>query len=437
MTITTTARPGARSALGGTGKWSRIARRVNGDRGPLRSARRLARLLLLGGALAPAALSAQGPATTTQTTEAQEHIEGPSYGRVAIGFTQVYDDNIFAVPESQHPQSDLVARFGPTFEVGRHSRRLEMSAKYGMAAERYFERYDLNSDVAYQNGGFDIRYSATPRTALRFTGAYVDTQSPQELNQASLITIGRARAERLAAHAGSSHELTQLTQLNLDYDIANDTLQETNMNLSHLARIGLAWRSSGRSSYRLDYRPRYVRFDVLQRDVNGVEFRDTGNETSQVLTAGWVYAVTPLTSIEVDGGPRLTTGDVKPEFSGLLRRRMQHGGEIAASYQSTQDTSFGEAGFIDVRRAQVLMAVTPLRRLTMSATPAYARSTRTTRPGEITTVRELDVSIVLRVVQRLSFTAAARLADQDGFTNGVLDPIQSRRLWLTSTLTLP
>jgi hypothetical protein len=402
-----------------------------------RRARRIARALLLGGALAPAALSAQGPATTTQTTEVQEHIDGPSYGRVAIGFTQVYDDNIFAVPQSQHPQSDLVARFGPTFEVGRHSRRLEMSARYGMAAERYFERYDLDSDVAYQNGNVDIRYAATPRTALRFTGSYVDTQSPQELNQASLITIGRARAERLAAHAGSSHQLTQLTQLNLDYDIANDTLQETNMNLSHIARIGLAWRSSGRSSYRLDYRPRYVRFDVLQRDVNGVEFRDTGNDTSQALTAGWVYALTPLTSIEVDGGPRVTAGDVKPEFSGLLRRRMQHGGEIAASYQSTQDTSFGEAGFIDVRRAQVLLAITPLRRLTMSAIPAYARSMRTTRPGEITTVRELDVSLVLRVIQRLSFTAAARLADQDGFTNGTLDPIQSRRMWLTTTLTLP
>jgi hypothetical protein len=341
------------------------------------------------------------------------------------------------VPLSQHPQSDLVSRFGPTFEVGRHSRRLEMSAKYGMAAERYFDRYDLNSDLAYQNGGFDIRYSATPRTALRFTGSYVDTQSPQELNQATLITIGRARAERLAAHAGSSHELTPLTQLNLDYDIADDTLQETNMNLSHLARIGLAWRSSGRSSYRVDYRPRYVRFDVLQRDVNGVEFRDTGNETSQALTAGWVYALTTLTTIEVDGGPRVTTGDVKPEFSGLLRRRMQHGGEIAASYQATQDTSFGEAGFIDVRRAQVLMAITPLRRLTLSAIPAYARSTRTTRPGEITTVRELDASIMLRVIQRLSFTAAARLSDQDGFTNGTLDPIQSRRLWLTVTLTLP
>jgi len=401
-----------------------------------RDVRRIARALLLSGALAPAVLSAQSP-TSPATTETAEHIDGPSYGRVGIVFTEIYDDNIFAVPLSQHPQSDMVSRFGPMFEVGRHSRRLEMSAKYGMAAERYFDRYDLNSDLAYQNGGFDIRYAATPRTALHFTGAYVDTQSPQELNQASLITIGRARAERLAAHAGSSHELTKLTQLNLDYDISSDTLQETNTNLSNLARIGLAWHSSGRSSYRLDYRPRNVTFDVLQRDVNGVEFRDTGTETSQALTVGWVYAVTHLTSIEVDGGPRLTAGEFRPEFSGLLRRRMQQGGEIAASYQSTQDTSFGEAGFIDVQRAQVLMAVTPLRRLTLSAIPAYARSTRTTRPGEITTVRELDVSVVLRVVRRLSFTAAARLADQDGFTNGVLDPIQSRRLWLTSTLTLP
>jgi len=401
-----------------------------------RGVRRIARALLLSGALAPAVLSAQSP-TSPATTETAEHIDGPSYGRVGIVFTELYDDNIFAVPLSQHPQSDLVSRFGPMFEVGRHSRRLEMSAKYGMAAERYYDRYDLNSDLAYQNGGFDLRYAATPRTALHVTGAYIDTQSPQELNQASLITIGRARAERLAAHAGLSRELTKLTQLNLDYDIANDTLQETNMNLTHLARIGLAWHSSGRSSYRVDYRPRYVKFDVLQRDVNGVEFRDTGNETSQALTAGWVYAVTPLTTIEVDGGPRVTAGDIKPEFSALLRRRMQHGGEIAPSYQSTQDTSFGEAGFIDVQRGQILLAVTPLRRLTMSAIPAYARSTRTTRPGEITTVRELDVSIVLHVVQRLSFTAAARLADQDGFTNGVLDPIQSRRMWLTVTLTLP
>jgi hypothetical protein len=400
----------------------------------LSGARRIAQALLLGGALAPAMLSAQGPGSTQTTTQAEEHIDGPSYGRVALSFTQAYDDNIFAVPLSQHPQSDLVSRFGPTFEVGRHSRRLELSAKYGMAAERYFDRIDLNSDVAYQNGGFDVRYNATPRTALRFSGGYVDTQSPQELNVATLLTAGRARAERLQAHGGSTHELTKLVQLNLDYDVSNDTLQETNTNLSHLARIGLAWHSSGRSSYRLDYRARYVKFNQLQRDVTGQPFRDVGNETTQLLTAGWVYAVTPLTSIEVDGGPRLTAGEYKPEFSGLVRRRTRQGGEIAASYQSTQDTAFGEAGFIDVQRATVLLSVTPLRRLTMSATPAWARSTLR---NQTTEVRELDVSIVLRVLRRLSFTAAARAANQDGRFDGTVDPIQSRRLWLTSTLTLP
>ena len=409
----------------------------------LRSARRVAPAVLMAAALAPAMLLAQGQTTSQTPTEAEEHFEGPTYGRVALVFTQVYDDNIFAVSDSQHPQSDLVSRFGPTFEVGKHSRRLELSARYGMAAERYFDRYDLNSDVAYQNGGFDVRYNATPRTAMRFSGAYVDTQSPQELNTASLIITGRARAERLQAHAGSTHDLTQLTQLNLDYDIANDTLQETNTNLSHLARIGIAWHSSDRTSYRVDYRPRYITFNVLQRDLLGREFRDVGNETTQLLTAGWVYAMTPLTTIEIDAGPRLTAGEWKPEFSGVVRRRGRQAGEMALSYQSTQDTAFGEAGFIDVQRVTALFAVTPLRRLTMSGSPAFARSTMR---GQSTEVRELDVSLVLRVLRRLSFTLAARASDQNGrlgpldpaMVNGPdHDPIHSRRLWLTSTLTLP
>jgi hypothetical protein len=88
------------------------------------------------------------------------------------------------------------------------------------------------------------------------------------------------------------------------------------------------------------------------------------------------------------------------------------------------------------------LTVTPLRRLTLSATPAAARSTMN---GQTTEVRELDVSLVLRVLRRLSFTAAARASNQNG-RFGVLDPtlvtlandpIQSRRLWLTATLTLP
>ena len=219
-------------------------------------------------------------------------------------------------------------------------------------------------------------------------------------------------------------------------------MQETNTNLSHLARIGFAWHSSDRSRYRVDYRPRYVEFNVLQRDVTGREFRDVGNETTQLFTAGWVYAVTPLTTIELDAGPRLTAGEFKPEFSGVVRRRQRQGGEIAVSYQSTQDTAFGEAGFIDVQRVTGLLTVTPLRRLTMSATPAFARSTLR---GQTTEVRELDFSIVLRVMRRLSFTAAARASNQDGRLgaldplpgNGANDPIQSRRLWLTFTLTLP
>src|SRR3954453_314084 len=93
----------------------------------LRPTRATTRLVLFAVALLPAVLSAQG--TAPAPPETPDRIEGPPYGRVGLLFPPLYDENIFPVSQSQHPQSDLVSRFGPTFEVGRHSRRLEMSAK--------------------------------------------------------------------------------------------------------------------------------------------------------------------------------------------------------------------------------------------------------------------------------------------------------------------
>ncbi|MND04291.1 hypothetical protein D3C83_244950 [compost metagenome] len=52
-------------------------------------------------------------------------------------------------------------------------------------------------------------------------------------------------------------------------------------------------------------------------------------------------------------------------------------------------------------------------------------------------MRELDVDIEIRVLRRWSFGAAARVSDQTGELNGMDDPIETRRLWLTTTLTLP
>lgn len=393
--------------------------------------------LLLAGAVAPAPLVAQGPTSTAQPTETQEHIDGPTYARVALGFTQIYDDNIFVVAKSQHPQSDLVSRFGPTFEVGRRSRRLDLTAKYGLAAERYFERIDLNTDLAYQDGGFRIRYNTTPRTEYAFEAQYVDTQTAQDLNLMTGIAAGRGRAERLLARGRAGHDVTRITNLNASYEASNDTFVETNTNLRQEAKVGLAWTASRRTSYRLDVRARYVTFNYERQNEFGLKFRDLGAQNSQVLTGGVTYALTPLTTVEVDGGPRLTAGDWTPEIAGTIRRRTQKG-DISAGYSSSQDTAIGEPGLLDVKRVFARLLVTPVRALTMSATPAFAKSQSLGQSlGRSTDVRELDVDITIQVLRRWSFGAAARVSDQSIELNGVNDPIESRRLWLTTTVTLP
>jgi hypothetical protein len=197
--------------------------------------------------------------------------------------------------------------------------------------------------------------------------------------------------------------------------------------------VGLAWKSSLRSTYRLDVRARDITFDVLKQNEFGLPFRDVGGQNSEILTGGWTYALTQLTSFDIDAGPRLTAGEWNVEVAGTVRRRIQKG-EISVGYAQTQDSVLGEAGFVDVRRVSLAMAVTPLRPLTLSASPAFAR---TNRLGERTDVRELDFDIVVRVLRRLSFTAAARVSDQSGLLNGIEDPLETRRLWLTTTLTLP
>ena len=411
----------------------------------LRAVRRAVRLLVVAGVLAPAMIAAQGNAPAQVAGQPEEHIEGPSYGRVSLLFTESYDDNVFAVPLSQHPQSDLISRFGPIFEVGRHTRRFVMNARYGLAAERYAQLVDLNSDVAHQEGMFDVEYHSTPRTTLHADGGYIDTQSPRELNQATLITIGRGRAERLTAHGAFAEDLTKLTSLNLDYTISNDTLEERPGNLSHLVRIGLQWRTSMRTSFRADYRPRYVVFGAAANaipvgsgtsvDTNIAVGSDTSvaSDTSHAITAGFTHSITPLTSIEFDSGPRVTDGEVRPEISAAFRRRMPKG-EIAVAYVRTQDTAVGELGFFDVQRLTATASVTPVRALTLSALPAFARSTQL---GDYSNVRELNVEVVVRVIRRLSFVVFARAANQEGTFSDLNDPIQTRYLALTTRLTLP
>ena len=418
----------------------------------LRDARRITRVVMLAGALAPAIGWAQTQTAGQIPVETEQRIE-PSYGKVTLLFTQAFDSNVFAVPESQHPISDMVSRFGPTFDVGRNTRRLHLDARYGMAAERYLDRYDLNTGLARQEGRVEMRYNASRRTELHGDGGYLDTQSPRELNLATLLTTARTRAERISANAGVEQTLTPRTKVSADYDLTKDTLAESLSSLSHVGRIGLGWQTTPRSTVRVYYRPRYVEFGTVIPVPNAPPpppgspvpvITANRTEVTQVVTGGFKFSVSPLTTIDVDAGPRFASGSIRPEVSATYRHHAQRGTELSASYLATQETSFGEvffgetpvleSGFYDVQRVNAVLSITPVRPLTMSAMPAFARSTRLGRHSD---VRELSVDVTVRATRKLAFIAAGRVSDQQSAFTEANDPIRGRLLALTAQLTLP
>jgi hypothetical protein len=298
-----------------------------------------------------------------------------------------------------------------------------------------------------------MRYNASRRTELHGDGDYLDTQSPRELNLATLLTTGRTRAQRISGSFGVAQMLTSRTTFSADYDVTKDTLAEQLSNMSNIGRFGLAWETSPRAKVRVDYRPRYVEFGTaiplptatpLPPGSPTPVLVTNRAEITQVLSGGFTFAVTPLTTIDLDAGPRFANGNIRPEVSATVRRRAQLGSELSATYLATQDTSFGEvifgetpvleAGFYDVQRVNAVLSITPVRPLTMAAMPAFARSTRLGRHSD---VRELSVDITVRAMRKLTFIAAGRVSDQQSAFTNANDPIRGRLLALTAQLTLP
>ena len=139
--------------------------------------------------------------------------QGRPFGRLIISIGQGYDDNLFAAPVSGNLQSDFVTRFGPIVEGGYSSPALSLLAHYGFDAERYIERVELDKNLARQEGRLDLNYRPGPRVALQLDGSYLDTQTPRELNVATLLPAGRARAQRLRGRSGLVYDATAVMKV--------------------------------------------------------------------------------------------------------------------------------------------------------------------------------------------------------------------------------
>ena len=265
-----------------------------------------ASVVLMASLLAPSAAAAQGQI----------------FGRVTGTLEEVFDDNLFAAPVTLPRQSDVITRFGPAVEVGYRSLPLALLARYGFDAERYRTLHDLDDTFARQEGTAGLNYRSR-RLALNLAGSYLETQTPSELNIESLLVVGRAQAERIATKSGLSYEMSALTSVNMGYEFTSDGLAGGIDSTTRLLRAGIGRKVGSLHAIRGDY------------EYRDIDFSDGTGEESYVVTGGWTHGFTRSISFQLDAGVRNTTGDIDPEISALLRRRLRRG-DISVGYLRTR-----------------------------------------------------------------------------------------------------
>jgi len=356
-------------------------------------------------------------ALTPGTSTAQ----GQTFGTMAFSTTHTYDDNLFATPASRGRDGDFISRFGPTIEAGHRSLPLTLVGRYAVDAERYWHHAGLNRHVARQDGAVQVDYRSTRRLTLNGRASYVETQTPLEFNVNSRLALGRVHAERVTAGSANTYALDAATRLTLDYEFAREGLADQPYTIAHYPRTGIEWRADPRTTYRFDYRAR--RLGIRGGDV----------DVSHILAAGMARQLTRLMHVELEVGPRLSDGAIHPELSATLQGRVGPS-VLSLGYADTEVRLLGEAGGIDMRRLSASVTYQPWRHVTLTAAPAFVRSTLGRRYA---TVRTVELEAAIRLTPELSLVTSSRAGRQEGNLSGSHEDIPYRSLGMTLRAALP
>jgi hypothetical protein len=364
------------------------------------------RVALSAALIVPATALAQGSQLTTN---------------LSASVSQIYDANLFASPASAAPQSDVITRVGPAFDVEYRARTLITTARYELQAERYFNHPTLTSNTSHQAATIGLRYLPTKLLDVSLRTGYVRTQTPSELNIESQLFFGRAPAERVSVTSSAAYKWSRVTTLTGEYAFDKDALIGMMSNASHRSRAG-AQRSVGRrDSYRVDY-----------------EFRNFETSAgvwspSHVMTAGWTHEFTKRAGFDVAAGPRLTEGTAGQEISAALRYHASNG-DYSIRYASTEMTTFGEPGAVNVQRVAIDASFRPARWCSLTATPAFTSSVR----GDARVpVYGLNIESAFDLTRRLSLVASGRAGAQHGTLSGLPGVIPYRTFGVTLRIAPP
>jgi hypothetical protein len=134
---------------------------------------------------------------------------------------------------------------------------------------------------------------------------------------------------------------------------------------------------------------------------------------------GWTRNVARFAEIEINAGPRLFAGSVRPEVAAAMRRRLRRT-ELSLEFAESETSVLGERGIVDVRRLRAAAIIEAGRNFTLTAAPMVFRNARADRSA---TVIGMDLEALAQLARGVSFTLLGQVGRQQGDMSGSLERI--------------
>jgi len=273
---------------------------------------------------------------------------------------RIYDDNVFYRPV---PESDLTTRFSPRLDAVYDDGRLSWSGRYQLDADRFDRHPELSTAHARQDAGIDVSYSATRRLAFAVNAAFIESQTPLDLNLEPSPAPGRVRARRVSVQPSATYEAGARTEATVRVTTAGDSLADGVSVLTNGTSMTVTHHRSPRTDFRFEYSFQHFRFANVDASV------------SQAWTAEWRRSLDRATAVSLRLGPRVTDGTVSPEVAAVVHRQLR-AGEAVITYLHTTTTLLGTLSVVDEHSLSALVAAEPRRGLRIHAGPAVLHTTQ-------------------------------------------------------------
>lgn len=320
--------------------------------------------------------------------------------RPSFSLTQMHDSNLFSTPTNV--REDFITRLTPTVDSDYRSTRLRLAGHYSLDAEAFAEHTDLTNALTRQQTSLTAGYDPTSRLSFTTGAEYLTTQTPGELNADTSLSFTRAPANRFAAHSQLTRKLSARSSMTAGYTFTQDRLASQFESKTHTAHLGVERRRSSRTAIRLSYRFRGFSFASDGLDGSPVD--------SHALSFGWMRALARQISVRLDGGPRVTNGEIRPELNTSVEAHFR-AVDWSLGYGRTQNTVIGVVGTADVQHVAAGAAWRIGRSLQMHVAPAYFRNALNDRAADVYTVR---IGVERSITRMLSVDVAVDASRQVG-----------------------